>query len=133
MPFRRTRMRQVYLGALYSASALAFTLLPAMAQPPMPPAAPASPSNSAVPAAPAMSISRLDPALDAVIAPDAQIERVATGFTFTEGPLWRKGRLWFADVRANKLRAMTADGKVELLSDNPSGVTTKIPGLDQGS
>jgi gluconolactonase len=94
---------------------------------------PGQPPIAAAPPEAAMSISRLDPGLDAVIAPDAKIEGVATGFTFTEGPLWRKGRLWFADVRADKLRAMTPDGKVELLSDNPSGVTTKIPGLDQGS
>ena len=128
-------MGQVCRGVLASAVvalSLSAAVNVAVAQPPA--AAPAtSASNSAMPAAPAMSISRLDPALDAVIAPDAQIERVATGFTFTEGPLWRKGKLWFADVRANKLRTMTADGKVELLSDNPSGVTTKVPGLDQGS
>lgn len=127
-------MVQVCRAALFSAAVLAFTVSSAVAQPPMPPSAPASSSKVTVPAAPAMSILRLDPALDAVIAPDAQIERVATGFTFTEGPLWRKGRLWFADVRANKLRAMTPDGKVELLNDNPSGVTTPpVPGLDQGS
>ncbi len=126
-------MGQVFRGALFSAAVIAFSLSPAVAQPPMPPTPPAPGPNAAAPAAPAMSILRLDPALDAVIAPDAQIERVATGFTFTEGPLWRKGRLWFADVRANKLRAMTPDGQVELLSDNPSGITDKVPGLDQGS
>jgi gluconolactonase len=85
------------------------------------------------PALPATRIDRLDPALDALIAPDAQIERVATGFTFTEGPLWREGRLWFSDVRGDKLRAVTPDGKVELLLDNPGGVKIKTPGLDQGS
>jgi len=126
-------MGLVCRGVLFSAAVVALSVS-SVAQPPATsPAPPATPSNSAMPAAPAMSILRLDPALDAVIAPDAQIERVATGFTFTEGPLWRKGRLWFADVRANKLRAMTADGKVEMLSENPSGVTTKVPGLDQGS
>jgi gluconolactonase len=85
------------------------------------------------PAPPAMRIDRLDPGLDAVIAPGTEIERVATGFTFTEGPLWREGRLWFADVRGDKLRAVTPDGKVELLLDNPGMVKNKTPGLDQGS
>jgi gluconolactonase len=80
-----------------------------------------------------MRIDRLDPALDALIVPGKQIERVATGFTFTEGPLWRGGRLWFGDVRGDKLRAVTRDGKVELLLDNPGGVKEKTPGLDQGS
>src|SRR5690606_27026934 len=36
----------------------------------------------------AARIERVDPALDALISPDASIERVATGFSFTEGPLW---------------------------------------------
>lgn len=80
-----------------------------------------------------MYIQRLDPALDAVIAPGTKIEQVATGFSFAEGPLWREGRLWFADVRGDKLRALSPDGKVELLMDNPGGVKNKTPGLDQGS
>lgn len=81
-----------------------------------------------------ISIDRLDPALDQVIAPDAKIERVATGFTFTEGPLWHRGRLWFSDVRGDKLRAFDPkDGKVELLLDNSGGVKNKTPGVDQGS
>jgi gluconolactonase len=47
--------------------------------------------------------------------------------------LWREGRLWFSDVRGDKLRAVTPDGKVELLLDNSGGVKDKTPGLDQGS
>jgi gluconolactonase len=102
-----------------------------VAQPPTPPAAPAG--AAAQPALPPMRIDRLDPALDAVIAPGTEIEKVATGFTFSEGPLWREGRLWFADVRGDKLRALSPDGKVELLLDNPGMVKDKTPGLDQGS
>jgi gluconolactonase len=78
-------------------------------------------------------VERFDPGLDAIVAPRAQIERVASGFTFTEGPLWREGRLWFSDVRGDKLRAVTPDGKIELLLDNSGGVKNKTPGLDQGS
>jgi gluconolactonase len=80
-----------------------------------------------------MSVVRLDPGLDALIAPDTKIEKVATGFTFTEGPLWHGGRLWFSDVRGDKLRALTPDGKVTLLLDNSGGVKNKTPGVDQGS
>jgi gluconolactonase len=80
-----------------------------------------------------MYVLRLDPALDAVIAPGTKIERVATGFTFTEGPMWREGRLWFSDVRGDKLRAVTPDGKVQLLLDNSGGVKSRTPGVDQGS
>jgi hypothetical protein len=31
---------------------------------------------------------RLDPALDALVSPDAKLERLATGFGFTEGNIW---------------------------------------------
>jgi gluconolactonase len=50
------------------------------------------------------SIKRLDPALDGVIAPGTKIEKVASGFVFIEGPMWRDGKLWFSDVRGDKVR-----------------------------
>ncbi|MBS0195399.1 MAG: SMP-30/gluconolactonase/LRE family protein [Planctomycetes bacterium] len=34
------------------------------------------------------SITRLDPALDAIVAPGARAEKLADGFSFTEGPVW---------------------------------------------
>jgi len=63
------------------------------------------------------SIARLDPALDQLVPKDAQIEKVAGGFTFIEGPLWRPSNaLWFSDVVGNVVRQWTPDGKVtELL------------------
>lgn len=39
------------------------------------------------------SVVRLDPALDALVAPDAKVELIKGGFGFTEGPVWvQKGR-----------------------------------------
>ncbi|MDY6944273.1 MAG: SMP-30/gluconolactonase/LRE family protein [Pseudomonadota bacterium] len=70
----------------------------------------------------AARIERLDPELDAVIAPGTPIERVATGFKFTEGPMWRQGRLWFSDLRDDKVFAVTAEGKVELLIEHAGGL-----------
>jgi len=35
------------------------------------------------------AIIRLDPAFDALLPKDANIEKVATGVIFTEGPVWR--------------------------------------------
>jgi gluconolactonase len=67
-------------------------------------------------------IERLDPALDALIAPGADIDRVATGFKFTEGPMWRQGRLWFSDLRDDKVLAVTPDGKVEVLLQHAGGL-----------
>lgn len=70
----------------------------------------------------AARIERLDPALDALIAPNATIQRVATGFKFTEGPMWREGRLWFSDLRDNKVFAVSPEGKVELLIERAGGL-----------
>ncbi|MFL6550006.1 MAG: SMP-30/gluconolactonase/LRE family protein [Povalibacter sp.] len=74
-----------------------------------------------------MHIKRLDPALDALIAPDAQIERVATGFKFTEGPMWRQGRLWFSDLQNDKVLAVTPEGKVETLIEHAGGLNPFPP------
>ncbi|HYD54666.1 MAG TPA: SMP-30/gluconolactonase/LRE family protein [Gemmatimonadaceae bacterium] len=51
------------------------------------------------------SIERLDPALDALVAADARIEQLATGFQWAEGPVWRRrsGDLLFSDVPANTI------------------------------
>ena len=48
-------------------------------------------------------IQRNDPALDAIIAPDAKIEKLAGGFLFTEGPVWVRdgGYLLFSDPNNN--------------------------------
>jgi gluconolactonase len=67
-------------------------------------------------------IERMDPALDAIIAPGTTIERVASGFKFTEGPMWREGRLWFSDLRDNKVFAVNPSGKVELLIERAGGL-----------
>lgn len=67
-------------------------------------------------------IERLDPALDGIISPSAVIEKVATGFQFIEGPMWREGRLWFSDLTGNKILAVSPDGKVEQLMDQAGGL-----------
>jgi gluconolactonase len=77
-------------------------------------------------------IVRVDPALDALIAPDARVERIATGFKFIEGPMWRQGRLWFSDVGGEEIRAVTPDGKVELLVDHAGGYPNPKPGKTLG-
>src|ERR1051325_4800420 len=59
------------------------------------------------------TIVRLDPALDELVPKDARIEKLAGGFTFIEGPLWRPSQaLWFSDVVGNVVRQWTPDGKV---------------------
>ncbi|HKQ96892.1 MAG TPA: SMP-30/gluconolactonase/LRE family protein [Candidatus Polarisedimenticolia bacterium] len=58
-------------------------------------------------------IRRLDPALDAVVAPGATFEKIAGGFLFTEGPLWHPdGYLLFSDPNANTIYRWSPDGQV---------------------
>jgi gluconolactonase len=89
------------------------------------------------PATPAVaqgvSILRNDPALDSVIAPDTIVEKVASGFQFTEGPMWREGRLWVSDLVGNKMYAVSPDGKVELLIDHSGGLDNVAPKSFKGS
>src|SRR5438128_9635817 len=82
-----------------------------------------APSPAPAPEKPATvgSIVRLEPAFDELVPKDAQLEKLADGFTFTEGPIWRpSGVLWFSDVVGNVVRQWSPDGKVtEIL--NPGG------------
>ncbi len=68
------------------------------------------------------SIRRADPALDKLIAPNARIEKLASGFQFTEGPMWHKGELWFSDLRGNKIYSVSPQGKLTLRLDRAGGV-----------
>jgi gluconolactonase len=66
-------------------------------------------------------IVKKDPALDALIAPDAKLEKIAGGFGFTEGALWvpkgEGGYLLFADMPANVIYQRTPDGQVSIYLD----------------
>lgn len=74
------------------------------------------------------SIARLDPALDAILPKDAQIEKVAGDFTFIEGPLWRpEGVLWFSDVVGDVVRQWSPDGKVTILFRPGGSDGTSLP------
>ena len=73
------------------------------------------------------SVMRIDPALDALIPPDANLELVKGGFGFTEGALWvperKGGYLLFSDIPANVIYKLNpADDKVSVWLDH-SGYT----------
>src|SRR3954464_11912692 len=75
------------------------------------------------------AVVRLDPALDALLPKGAAVEKVAGGFQFTEGPLWRPdGLLWFSDVVGNVLRSVTPSGTVKILIRNAGGNSTAPAG-----
>lgn len=82
-------------------------------------------------------IEQLDPMLDKYVAPEAEIEVLAGGFTWTEGPLWitddRGGHLLFSDIPRNSIFRWSADRGVELFM-RPSGYTgVSFYGLEPGS
>jgi sugar lactone lactonase YvrE len=41
------------------------------------------------------------------------------GLTFTEGPRWREGRLWFSDFYTGRVLAVTPEGTVETIVEVP--------------
>lgn len=52
----------------------------------------------------------LSSGLDQILAPEAKVERVLTGYKFTEGPAWtHKGTLIFSDINGNQLLEMKGD------------------------
>lgn len=65
-------------------------------------------------------IVKVDPSLDAIVAPDAKLEKLAGGFLFTEGPVWVPakdsvpGYLLFSDPNANTIYRWSADGQVSV-------------------
>lgn len=70
------------------------------------------------------SITRVSPELDGIVPTNAIIEKLAGGFGFTEGPLWREdGHLWFSDVTANVLRSITPGGEVKVLLEKAGGAS----------
>jgi len=53
------------------------------------------------------------------IVDQSEVERLATGFVFTEGPLWHPdGFYYFVDVRASKFYRLKPSGAAELLREN---------------
>jgi gluconolactonase len=80
------------------------------------------------------SIERFDPAFDKLIAPDAKIEKLAGGFTWSEGPVWFDGGIVFSDVPKNTaFRWKEGMAKAEIFLQ-PSGMTgTPTEAREQGS
>lgn len=72
-------------------------------------------------------VEKLDPALDEVIDAQAEVEIIAEGFEWTEGPLWlaKENMLLFCDIPANTIYKWTASkGKEVYLT--PSGYTSTV-------
>ena len=66
-----------------------------------------------------------DPGLHDLVAPDALIERIAGGLTFTEGPVWRRGHLLFSDIPNKRI------ARWRRLPEGPE-LTTYATGMSNG-
>jgi gluconolactonase len=81
------------------------------------------------------SIERLDNTLDAILSPTAKAEIIATGFDWSEGPLWIEpsNMLLFSDVPRNTIYKWTEEKGTEVYL-TPSGYTgTAKRGGETGS
>ena len=64
-------------------------------------------------------IIRSEPALDAIMPPDAKLEKVAGDFVFTEGPVWvPAGYLLFSSPNTNTIYRWAPDGTVNVFRAN---------------
>jgi gluconolactonase len=70
-----------------------------------------------------LNITRSDPALDALIAPDAKLTTIATGFGFIDTPVWIRGQagaegyLLASSIIDNVVYKVTPAGKVSVFLD----------------
>jgi gluconolactonase len=70
------------------------------------------------------SVERLAPELDALLAPEAQMEKLAEGFDWSEGPVWlrKEQAVVFSDVPRNKVHRWSERDGLSVYLD-PSGYT----------
>ena len=77
----------------------------------------------------------LDPAINALVPAGARLQRVASGFKWTEGPVWMPGGyLLFAEIPSNSIRKWTPQGGTEIVRQ-PSGYSEEkaFTGPEPGS
>lgn len=81
-----------------------------------------------------LRVDRLDASADRILPAHAQLQKVADGFTWVEGPVWVKGSLFFAEITSNSIRRWTPGSGVSIFLQ-PSGYQGSAPygGPEPGS
>lgn len=81
-----------------------------------------------------LKVDKLAPSIDTIIPAGATMERLATGFTWVEGPVWVKDKLFFAEIPSNSIRTWTPGKGVDIFLQ-PSGYKGSEPygGPESGS
>ncbi len=73
-----------------------------------------------------LKVDRLDPTIDRIVPKGAMLERIATGFTWVEGPIWDDDSLFFAEIPSNSIRRWTPGNGVSIFLQ-PSGYKGSDP------
>jgi len=72
-------------------------------------------------------VTKLDPALEELISPNAKLQEIKSGYGFTEGLVWvprgRTGYLLLSDMPANVIYKLSTDGKQQSIYLDHSGYT----------
>ncbi|MGO8758183.1 MAG: SMP-30/gluconolactonase/LRE family protein [Terracidiphilus sp.] len=129
------RTRPSRLLALAALALSGFTLAAQKPATPQPARAPSASPIVSTPLQPTpLKIDRLDPAIARIVPAGAKLERIATGFTWVEGPVWFDGSLFFADIPSNSIRRWTP-GRATSIFLQPSGYKGSAPygGREPGS
>ncbi len=117
-------MRSARLPAVLLAAAAAVS--PAFAQV----QAPSMRGDGPPPEPEPFSITRADPGLDAVVAPDAKLETLATGFGLSEGPVWvpegDSGYLLVSGLLDNVIYKISADKTVSVFMERAGYTGTDV-------
>lgn len=73
------------------------------------------------------TVVKLDAALNAIVPADAQLEKLADGFEFLEGPVWVRsgGYLLFSNMAERAIDKWTPNGKISVFLD-----MSKYPGIE---
>ena len=135
MKITSTNLMRLFTFALFSFAA---TSAQTPAQTPAQPTAPirpdsARPVQARITSTP-LQVDRADPASSRIVPANAKLDRVATGFTWVEGPVWVNGSFFFAEIPSNSIRRWTP-GKGVSIFLQPSGYkgTTPYGGREPGS
>jgi gluconolactonase len=122
--------RYRFLLALAAAGCMIVTGCKSSASPPAPAASNPAGDITTVP----LDVDRLDPSIATIVPADAKLEKIATGFTWTEGPVWIDDSLFFADIPSNSIRRWTPGHGVSTFLQ-PSGYkgSTPYPGREPGT
>ena len=75
------------------------------------------------------TVVRLDPAFDRIVPENAAVEKLAGGFQFTEGPVWRpeQNALWFSDVVGNVVRQWSPEAGAKAIIEKAGGDPGNVP------